>query len=144
MSPALLGFLALALAAVAGALWMRALRDVRVGERRPLVLALVAAGAGLGALALLRGPGLAGGVAAGLALALGALFLALQLLGRQPPGTPAVAVGRPILDFTAPDADGRPFALASLSSTRAASRWSRSRRTRPSRSAPAARSTARA
>jgi cytochrome oxidase Cu insertion factor (SCO1/SenC/PrrC family) len=87
---------------------------VRVAERRPLVLALAGAGAGLGALALLRGPGLAGGVAAGLALALGALFFALQLLGRQASGAPAVAVGRPILDFMAPDADGRPFALAGL------------------------------
>jgi cytochrome oxidase Cu insertion factor (SCO1/SenC/PrrC family) len=114
MSAALLGFLALGLAAVAGACWMRALRDVRVAERRPLVLALLAAGAALGVLALLRGPGLAGGVAAGLALGVGALFLALQRLGRQPPGALAVSVGRPILEFTAPDADGRPFALADL------------------------------
>jgi hypothetical protein len=114
MSAALLGFLGLALAAVAGALWMRAIRDVRVAERRPLVLALVAAGAGLGALALLAGPGLAGGVAAGLALGLGAVFLALQILGKQPRAAPAISVGRPILDFTAPDADGRPFASAGL------------------------------
>jgi hypothetical protein len=114
MSPAVVGFLALALALLAGVLWLGAIRAVRVAERRPLVLALVAAGAGLGALALLRDPGLAGGVAAGLALALGLLFFALQLLGRQVRAAPAVAVGRPILDFTAPDAEGRPFALASL------------------------------
>jgi hypothetical protein len=114
MSSAALGFLALALAAVAGALWAGAIRAVRVAERRPLVGVLVVAGAGLGAFALLRGPGIAGGVAAGLALAVGVLFLAFQLLGRQTRGAPSVAVGQPILDFTAPDADGRPFALAGL------------------------------
>jgi hypothetical protein len=109
-----LGFLALALAAAVGGVWIRAIRDVRVAERRPLVLVLVAAGSALGALALLKNPGLLGGVAAGLALLVGALFFALQILGRQPRGAPAVSVGRPILDFTAPDADGRPFALAGL------------------------------
>jgi hypothetical protein len=114
MSPDGFGFVALALAAAAGALWVNAMRDVRVAERRPLALVLVAAGAGLGALTLLRGPGLAGGVAAAVALALGAIFFALQILGRQPRGAPAVSLGRPILDFVAPDADGRPFALAGL------------------------------
>ena len=114
MSPDFLGLVALGCAAAAGVLWMRAIREVRVAERRPLVLALVGAGAAVGALALLRGPGLAGGVAGGLAVALGALFFALQLLGRQTRGAPAVSVGRPILDFSAPDADGRPFALAAL------------------------------
>jgi cytochrome oxidase Cu insertion factor (SCO1/SenC/PrrC family) len=114
MSPAAFGFVALALVAAAGALWLGAIREVRVSEQRPLVLALAAAAAGLGAFALLRGPGLAGGVAAGLALAGGALFFGLQLVGRQSRGALAVSVGRPILDFTAPDAEGRPFALAGL------------------------------
>ena len=114
MSPAFLGLLALGFAAAAGVLWLGAIREVRVAERRPVVLALVGAGAGVGALALWRGPGLAGGVAAGLAVALGALFFALQRLGRQARGAPAISVGRPILDFTAPDTDGRPFALAAL------------------------------
>jgi cytochrome oxidase Cu insertion factor (SCO1/SenC/PrrC family) len=72
------------------------------------------AGIGLGLLAFARGPGVLGGLAAGLAVALGALFLLLQLLGRQARPMPNVALGRPILDFTAPDAEGQPFQLASL------------------------------
>ena len=114
MSGAILGFLALALVAQAGLVWMRLIREVRVAERRPLVLLVVLAGVGLGLLAFAREPGLAGGIAAGLAVGAGALFLLLQVIGKQSRGAPAVAVGGPILDFTAPDADGRPFQLASL------------------------------
>jgi hypothetical protein len=114
MSGAILGFLALALLAQAGLIWMRLIREVRVAERRPLVLLVVLAGMGLGGLAFARGPGIAGGIAAGLAVALGAAFLLLQGLGQQSRAAPAVAVGHPILDFTAPDADGRPFPLGSL------------------------------
>jgi hypothetical protein len=114
MSGAILGFLAFALVAQAGLVWMRLIREVRVAERRPLVLLVILAGMGLGLLAFTRGPGIAGGIAAGLAVGAGVLFLLLQLLGQQSRRTAAVAVGRPILDFTAPDADGRPFQLASL------------------------------
>jgi hypothetical protein len=114
MTGAILGFLALALMAQAGFLWLRLIREVRVGERRPWVLFIVLAAIGLGVLAFANRPGVLGGSAAGLALGLGALFLALQGLGRQARRTPAVALGRPILDFTAPDAEGHPFALASL------------------------------
>ena len=42
------------------------------------------------------------------------VFLALTVLGRQLRATPAVAVGQPMTDFTAPDAEGQPFALATL------------------------------
>jgi hypothetical protein len=114
MDGSLLGFIALGLLAQAGFVWMRSIREVRTGERRPLVLAVVAAALGLAALAFARGPGVAGGIAAGLTLALGALFVANHVIGRQARRTPAVTVGGPILDFTAPDAEGRPFALASL------------------------------
>ena|SRR5512145_1672431 len=114
MSGAILGFLAFALVAQAGLVWMRLIREVRVAERRPLVLLVILAGMGLALLAFARGPGIAGGIAAGLAAFGGALFLLLQVLGQQSRRAPAVAVGRPILDFTAPDADGRPFQLASL------------------------------
>jgi hypothetical protein len=114
VSGAVLGLLALALLAQAGYVWLRSIREVRTGERRPLVLLVVLAGLGLGMLALARGPGVAGGIAAGLAVALAALFLLFQLLGRQSRRVPAVAVGQPMLDFTAPDAEGNPFQLASL------------------------------
>jgi hypothetical protein len=114
MSGTILGLLALALLAQAGYVWMRSIREVRTGERRPLVLLAVVGGLGLGLLAFARGPGVVGGSAAGLAVALGALFLLLQPLSRQARRVPAVAVGGPILDFTAPDAEGNPFRLASL------------------------------
>jgi hypothetical protein len=114
MSGAILGFLALLLVAQAGFVWLRSIREVRTGERRSLVLLVVAAAGGLGLLAFARDPGLAGGIAAGLAVAGAAGFALLQLLGPQPRVVPAVAVGEPILDFTAPDPDGRPFQLASL------------------------------
>lgn len=57
MSGTILGLLALVLLIQAGVVWMRLIREVRVGERRPLVLAAVAAAVGLGALAFWRGPG---------------------------------------------------------------------------------------
>ena len=114
MSGSILGLLALGLLTQAGFVWMRSIRDVRTGERRPLVRLVVAAGAGLGLLAFARGPGWIGGLAAGLAVVGGALFLLLQVLGKQSRVTPAVALGREVLDFTAPDAEGRPFTLGSL------------------------------
>jgi hypothetical protein len=114
LSGSTLGLLALALLVFSGFVWLRSIRDVRTGERRLLVLGAVAAGLGLGLLALARGPGVLGGVAAGIAVALAAVFFVLQLLGRQARSTPHVAVGRPIPDFTAPDAEGQPFRLSSL------------------------------
>jgi drug/metabolite transporter (DMT)-like permease len=114
MTGALLGFVALALMAQAGFVWMRSIREVRVRERRPLVLLVVVAAVGLAAIAFAQGPGLAGGIAAGVALAFASLFLALQVLGQQRRDPAAVSVGQPALEFTVPDAEGRPFALASL------------------------------
>jgi hypothetical protein len=114
MSGAIFGLLALALLVQAGYIWARSINEVRTGERRPLVLLVVLAGLGLGVLAFARGPGVVGGIAAGLAVALAGLFLLFQVLGQQSRRVPAVAVGRPMLDFTAPDAEGNPFRLASL------------------------------
>jgi hypothetical protein len=114
MNGLILGLLALALLVQAGLVWMRSIRELRTGERRPLVLVVVVAGVGLGVLAFARGPGWIGGIAAGLAVGLGGLFLLLQVLAQQSRRTPAVALGREVLDFTAPDAEGQPFALSSL------------------------------
>ncbi|MEN8161697.1 MAG: hypothetical protein ABFS41_16625 [Myxococcota bacterium] len=114
MSATVLGFLALALAGQAGWVWARSIGEVRTGERRPLVLGIFLAAIGLGVVALWQGPGLFGGIAAGLAVAVGTVFLTLTVLGRQLRAEPAVAVGKPMVDFTAPDAEGQPFALASL------------------------------
>lgn len=114
MSGAILGLLALALLAQGGYVWMRSIREVRTGERRLFVLLVVVLAVGLGVIALASEPGVAGGIAAGLAVAAGALFLLIQALGRQSRAVPAVAVGGRMPDFTAPDAEGRPFRLASL------------------------------
>jgi hypothetical protein len=114
MNGLILGLLALALLVQAGLVWMRSIRELRTGERRPRVLLVVVAGVGLGVLAFARGPGWIGGIAAGLAVGAGGLFLLLQVLSQQSRITPAVSLGRRILDFTAPDAEGRPFALGSL------------------------------
>ena len=80
MNGLILGLLALALLVQAGLVWMRSIRELRTGERRPLVLVVVVAGVGLGVLAFARGPGWIGGIAAGLAVGLGGLFLLLQVL----------------------------------------------------------------
>jgi len=114
MSGTILGILAFVFVLTAGVVWMRSIGEVRTGERRPLVLAVVGAGVGMGLLAFAREPGLTGKVGAGLGVAVGSFFLLFQVLGQQSRRTPAVEVGGPILDFTAPDADGKPFQLASL------------------------------
>jgi peroxiredoxin len=66
---------------------------------------------------LLAGVGVVGGIAAGLAIAGAAVFLALYSASGQAQRTPAVTVGRPILDFTAADDAGNPFDLARLRGT---------------------------
>jgi len=114
MGGASLGYAAALLATAALVFWVSRLRAVRIPrDRRPLFAALGLAVA-LGIAAFARGPGLAGGIAAGLAVAVGGVFLALQLQAGQDRREPAVRVGGPILDFSAPDAEGQPFQLASL------------------------------
>jgi len=114
MSGALLAWLAFAVVAASAQLWYRRLQHVRAGEVRGLVIAGMAVGAAFAVAGFVAGPGLAAGLAAGVALALSGVFLALQPLSRQSRRPPAVAVGEPILDFTAPDDAGEPFRLASL------------------------------
>jgi hypothetical protein len=109
-----LGVLALAVVAGAGVLWYQRLQAVRAGEVRHLVIVLMGAGALLAVAAFAAGPGWVGGLAAGIALALSGVFLALQPLSGQARTVPKVAVGGPILDFTAPDDTGTAFELASL------------------------------
>jgi cytochrome oxidase Cu insertion factor (SCO1/SenC/PrrC family) len=53
-------------------------------------------------------------VAAGFAIVAGGAFVGLRLQSRQDAREPAVRIGAPILDFTAPDENGQPFALSSL------------------------------
>ena len=114
MSGAMLGFLAFALVAATGAFWFRRLNQVRAGEVRTAVIGSMAVAAALAIAAFVAGPGLAGGIAAGFALALAGTFLALQPLSGQARTAPTVRVGGPILDFSAPTDGGEPFDLATL------------------------------
>jgi len=114
VSGGVLAVLAIGVVGAAGALWVRRLGQVRAGEVRGRVIAAMAAGAALAVAAFVAGPGLAGGVAAGLALALSGVFLALQPLSGQARVAPTVGVGEPIVDFRAPDDTGEAFELASL------------------------------
>jgi len=109
-----LGILALAVAFGVGALWYQRLKAVRTAEVRGLVIGGMALGAVLAIWAFVEGPGLLSGLAAGGALVLSGVFLALQPLAGQSREAPAVGVGERILDFTAPDAEGAPFDLARL------------------------------
>lgn len=114
MSGGVLGLAGAVVVAVAWVHWWRLLQAVRVPHRRAPHLAVMALGVVLGVAALARGPGPVGGVAAGLAILGGGAFLGLRLQSAQDRHGPAVAVGDPILDFSAPDANGEPFHLASL------------------------------
>jgi hypothetical protein len=109
-----LAALAVAVVGASGALWVRRLAQVRAGEVRAQVIGGMAAGAVLSVAALAAGPGLLGGGAASLALAIAGVFLVLQPLSRQARAVPAARVGEPILDFTAPDDAGEAFDLARL------------------------------
>jgi len=114
MSGSILGWSGAALLVAAGTLWLRRMRQVRIPERATPYLVACSAAALLGAAALLRGPGIAGGIAAGAALLGGVSFLALYAASGQAKKVAAVAVGGRILDFIGSDDEGRPFALASL------------------------------
>jgi hypothetical protein len=114
MAAPLLALLALGLAAATLAHYARLVRAVRVplaprAHQGAMAVAGVAAG-----VALVSGPGWLGGAAAGAVVLMASAFLVLTTASRLPPQRPAVAVGERAPDFTAPDADGRPFALAGL------------------------------
>jgi hypothetical protein len=95
-------------------LWYQRLQAVRAGEVRGIVIVLMGAGALLAMAAFASNPGWLGGIVAGLALALSAVFLGLQPLSGQARTAPNVAVGGAILDFSAPDDTGATVELASL------------------------------
>jgi hypothetical protein len=104
------GLLELALSA----LWLWLIRRVRIpADLRPTIAAhAVAVALGLTAVAL--GASTPGLILAAVAILGGAVFLAIQTQSRQARLTPAVAVGSPIIEFTLPDHEGRPFDLATL------------------------------
>ena len=114
MSAAQLGFLAAILAIGALVLWFRWLQQVSLGGRRWLLYGALGAAILLGGLAIARGPGWLGGIAAGFAVLAGAAWSLLGLLARQSTQVPSVAVGEPLPAFSAPDHNGELFQSASL------------------------------
>lgn len=112
----LAGWLAFGTMLTMTALWLRALRRLAVGTWLPVLDGLGLAVLGLG-VAGLFGDGATRWLAIA-ALPLPLAFFALKLFAaEQPANRIAVAVGEPIIDFTAIDADGQPFDLASLRGT---------------------------
>jgi len=114
VSGILLAFLSVALVAGALVLWMRMLRDVALEGRRWIAFSLIGAAVILGVASLSQSPGALGGSLAGASIVIGGGFLLLAVLAPQSKQAPAIAVGGPIPDFTAPDENGRPFELSSL------------------------------
>ncbi len=110
----LLGFMAAAIILVAGARWLQLMQQVRIPEDTRGFVAACGLAALLGIAAFVLGTGTAGGIAAAVAVVGGVAFVALSAASGQPALTPAVAVGGPVVPFTATDADGRPFDVASL------------------------------
>jgi hypothetical protein len=99
---------------VLSGVWLWLIRCVRIpADLRPTIAAHAVAVA-LGVAAFGLGASALGQVLATVAIAGGLVFLALQTQSRQARLTPAVAVGRPIIEFTLPDHEGRPFDLAML------------------------------
>jgi peroxiredoxin len=114
MAGSVLGLLAGAIITGAGLRWLQLMQQVRLPQRATRYVAACAVAALLGVGAFVLGTGLVGGIAAGLAIAGGVVFLALVAASGQARVTPAVSVGGPVLDFVATDDAGRPFALGSL------------------------------
>ena len=114
MTGLILALLAVACLAGALGLWFHWIRRVALAGRRIYAFALIGVGMGLAVAALAVGPGLAGGILAGLTLVLGALWFGLAAISKQSRQAPAVAVGDAVPDFTAPDEHGEPVRLADL------------------------------
>jgi hypothetical protein len=99
---------------VLSGVWLWLIRRVRIpADLRPTIAAHALAVA-LGVAAFGLGASTLGQVLAAVAIGGGLVFLSLQTQSRQARLTPAVAVGRPIIEFTLPDHEGRPFDLAAL------------------------------
>jgi hypothetical protein len=114
MSGLALAALAAALVGGALALWFRWIRAVALEGRRWIAYAMIAAGMAAAVVAFAAGPGALGGVLAGTAVAAGTSWIVLGALAGQSRQTPAIAVGEPLPDVVAPDAEGAPFRLADL------------------------------
>ena len=100
-----------------GLRWLQLMQRVQIPSNVRPHLAASATAALLGIAAFVAGVGVVGGIAAALAIVGGVAFLALYSASGQAKRTPAVAVGRPVVDFTARDDTGAAFDLAALRGT---------------------------
>jgi cytochrome oxidase Cu insertion factor (SCO1/SenC/PrrC family) len=110
----LLGVASLLLAVATAALWFRRIFAVRIPEDRTAWVAAFVAASVLGIASFAVGNETFGAVAAGIGIGLGGFMAGTRAISRQSDKRPAVQVGSPILDFTAPDENGAPFDLAGL------------------------------
>ena len=117
MNGSILGAAAAAVLIAFGTRWLILMRRVQIpADVRPYLAASGAAAlCGIAALAL--GAGVAGGIAAVVAIVGGLAFLALYAASGQADVDPAVAVGGPVLDFAARDDAGDLVDLARLRGT---------------------------
>ena len=106
--------LAAALMVGLAVLWVGMIARVELGERRWILHALAATAMGLAGASISQSPGVLGGALAGLTLLVGVVYWVMLAFAGQSKQRPAVAVGSPILDFSALDANAEPFQLASL------------------------------
>lgn len=110
-----LAFVAASMAGGLLILWFLAMKRVNMGNRLPILNLLGAAAVIIAVAALANEPGIFGGLLAGLSIVVGAGFLIigifLSALSKQ---TPAVAIGAPLIFFSAPDENGEPFDVATL------------------------------
>ena len=95
--------------------WMTMIKQVQLEKGRWLLRLLAGASMVVAGLAFALGVELFGGILAGVAMGVSILFLVLSSLSRQSSNAPAVAVGQPMLEFSAPDENGEIFDSASLS-----------------------------
>lgn len=110
----MIGVLAFAIAATTFAIWFRRIYAVDIPENRTGFVAVMAAAGVLGIAALVQGTGWLGGLAAGLAILLGAFFLLTGAIGEQKGGSGQFQLGKKLPDLSAPTDGGEVFDVASL------------------------------
>jgi peroxiredoxin len=108
------GLIGAAILVVAGTRWMQLTYRAQLPKNATAYVVACSLAAALGLGAFVLGTGVLGGVAAVASMLGGLAFVALFSASGQRRLPPAVAVGDPIIDFTARDDDDRPFDLASL------------------------------
>lgn len=95
-------------------LWVRGFVTVRMRRVLPLLILMCIAAVGLGVGAVIVGDGSLRLWLAIPALPLPAAFLALELIAAQPNKPIAVAVGEPVIEFSAIGPGGERFELSSM------------------------------